>query len=261
MLSAKAQKSLETVVSRFQSGDISPVVEILMIRKDPADDKPFDHWSLGNKIIAYMQTGATDCRGFKQWQKVGRAVSKGSSAAFILGPCTRKRKDAKTGEDVVFVSGFTSIPVFPMDCTTGDTLPSYDYEPRTLPPLMDAAERLGVSVEYMPSFGGERGSFDPTTKAVRLHTENTKTWFHELAHAAHGEIETLKNGQNAEQETVAEFTASILMELYGYENQSGNSWEYIAHYNSDPLTAIVKALSTVEKALDIILRDGDGNEE
>jgi hypothetical protein len=78
--------------------------------------------------------------------------------------------------------------------------------------------------------------------------------FHELAHAAHARIEGgLKGGQHAGQETVAEFTATVLMHLYGLGDRTGNCWKYVQGYAANPLQAIFKALHTVEKVLALLL--------
>ena len=55
--------------------------------------------------------------------------------------------------------------------------------------------------------------------------------------------------RDADQETVAEFAAAVLMALYGLADRSGNAWEYIGRYSSDPLTAITHALAAVERVL------------
>lgn len=66
----------------------------------------------------------------------------------------------------------------------------------------------------------------------------------------------LKGGQCTGQETIAEFTAAVLMRLYGLGDRSGNCWRYIAGYAKDPLRAIVRALTTVEKVLALLLGNG-----
>ena len=53
----------------------------------------------------------------------------------------------------------------------------------------------------------------------------------------------------------AEFTAAVLMHLYGLGDRTGNCWRYIQNYAPDPLQAIVKALGTVEKVLALLLQE------
>ena len=44
-----------------------------------------------------------------------------------------------------------------------------------------------------------------------------------------------------------------MMHLYGLGDRTGNCWQYIQVYAPDPLQAIVKALSTAEKVLALLL--------
>src|SRR5690606_15517582 len=128
--------------------------------------------------------------------------------------------DEETGEEVrrSILVGFRSIPVFAVEDTEGEPLPEVDYRPKDLPPLMEVAERLGVTVDYAPKpEGGAWGWFDPTTQRIVLYTHDVKTFFHELAHAAHAKIEPLVPGQDPRQEIIAETVALVLCRLYGYE--------------------------------------------
>jgi hypothetical protein len=204
--------------------------------------------------MAFMQTDCTDCRGYKQWQEVGRQVKKGSKAAYILGPRLVKIEDEETGEEKQIVTGFFSIPVFPYDDTEGESLIEEDQTPREMPPLYDVAQAWGINIDYCPLPQGVRGSFNPGKNSIKLGTANVKTFFHELAHAAHGKIEALNHGQDSKQETIAEFTACVLMKLYTGEDYSGNSWQYIESYNpNDPIKAIYSVLSTVEQVINLII--------
>lgn len=258
-LSDKAQESLGKVISAFESGDLSPVTDLIKIRRATNDKFPAGSWSLANQIIAFIQAGGElDCRGFRQWEEVSRKVRKGARAVYILAPKVIKIDDEQTGEEKRIVSGFATIPVFPVHQTEGESLPTFDYAPTELPPLYDVAKRFGLTVEYGP-MSGAHGWYSPSEHHIELGVHHPAVFFHELAHAAHDRIETLKGGQDAEQETVAEFTAAVLAELYG-TSYTGDAWHYIKHYSSDPLTAIYKALSTVEKVLSLILDESCQNE-
>lgn len=67
----------------------------------------------------------------------------------------------------------------------------------------------------------------------------------------------LKGGQCADQEIVAEMTAAVLSEIYGYRSYLGNSWQYIKSYsNNNPDKAIrniLQLLADVEKCVETIL--------
>jgi hypothetical protein len=254
-LSDKAKQSLNRVIRRFETGDLSPIVEVLRIQQDARDRFPAGEWSLANQILAFIQTGGIlDCRGFRQWEQVNRHVIKGAQAVYILAPLTyTATNDAPEGhpEPVTRIKGFRTIPVFPVTMTDGYPLPAFDYTPAELPPLYEVAQRLGVAVEYGPIGRGD-GWYNNKHKQIRLGTHAAPIFFHELAHAAHAKLENFKGGQHADQETVAEFSAAVLSELYGIPF-TGNAWHYIKAYNpADPLTAIHKALSTVAKVIALI---------
>jgi hypothetical protein len=260
-LSTKAQEALDKVVEQFKSGDLSPVIEVARIQGQ-GDTIPADRWSLCNRILAYIQTGSLDCRGYKQWQQAGRHVKKGECAAYILAPCMVPIEDDQTGEKVPVLKGFRPVAVFGYDQTDGEALPQVDYTPAELPPLADVSQRLGIQVTYVPLPSDRLGDCDVDGSHIHLGTHDAKTFFHELAHAAHARIDgQLRGGQDPKQETVAEFTATVLMHLYGLGNRTGNCWQYVQGYASDPLQAIVKALGTVEKVLGLLLGTTPGSEE
>jgi len=253
-LSPKAQTALQKVVDQFKSGDLSPIVKIARLRR--RDDIPSAKWTFSNQVLAYIQTGTLDCRGYRQWQKAGRHVTKGSRAAYILAPLLVKKED-ENGETRQVLVGFRPVAVFAATCTDGDPIPEIDYTPQELPPLHDAATRLGVTVTWQPLPPDRLGDCTVDGSEIRIGTHDTKTFFHELAHAAHARVNggSLAGGQQAGQETIAEFTAAVLMELYGLGDRSGNTWKYIRSYAKDPLTAIIKAVSTVEQVLALLLQE------
>lgn len=251
-LSAKAQASINKVIDRFKSGDLSPVTEIARLQL-PAD-APASNWSFSNRVMAYCQTGSLDCRGYKQWQRSGRQVQKGQGASFILGPCTIKKTIERDGEEVEqsILVGFKAIPVFAYHQTDGEDA-EFDYAPKELPALADVAHRLGVDIRYHPVPGDRLGDCTTDGQQINLGTHKASVFFHELGHAVHARINgKLESGQDSHQETVAEFTACVLAELYGYDDTSGNAWKYISKYNDDPLKAIMKALGEVEKIIEVL---------
>jgi hypothetical protein len=252
-LSDKAKEALDRVVEQLKKGDLSPIIKIARIQRQ-GDPIPSERWSLCNRILAYIQTGSLDCRGYRQWQQAGRHVRKGERAAYILAPCLAPVEDEKTGEVVPVLKGFRPIAVFADSQTDGEALPVVDYSPRELPPLADVADRLGIDIAYRPLPPGRLGRCEATGSRIELGTHDPHVYFHELGHAAHARVEgRLRGGQDPRQETVAEFTGLVLMHLYGLGDRTGNSWRYIQSYAADPLLAIVKALSTVEKVLALLL--------
>ena len=252
-LSDKAQKSLECVIERFKNGDLSAITQVTRISL--AEDAPARNWSLSNKVISFIQSGELDCRGFKHWEKLGRKIKKGSQAIYILRPVTiktLKEENGKQKEEYSCIS-FSSVPVFSASSTEGNT-PLPAYQPKNLPQLMELAKKFKISVEYVPILPDRLGDCTSDGKNIRLGSNSPAVFFHELAHAIHAHIEgKLQGNQNVEQETVAEFSAAVLMDLYVYQDHSGNAWHYISHYAKDPLIAISKAMRTIEKVLEVLL--------
>ena len=254
-LSDKAQAALDQVVEQFQSGDLSPIVEIARIQRQ-GEPIPSEAWTLSNRVLALIQTGSMDCRGYRQWQKVNRHVRNGERAAYILAPLLVQVEDRDTGEKRQILRGFRSVAVFADHQTEGEDLPDVDYAPAEMLPLEDVAHKLGVDVRYMPLPEDRLGACSVDGERIKLGSHDPVVFFHELAHAAHAKLEgKLQGGQDAGQETVAEFTAAVLMHLYGLGDRTGNCWKYIQYYASDPLQAIVKALGTVEKVLTLLLQE------
>lgn len=252
-LSDKARISLDRVISKFKNGDLSSISKVARIKL--TSGAPANNWSLSNKVLAFVQAEELDCRGFRQWQQVGRTIKKGSKAVYIVRPHTIKKKSEDENKDEVICVGFSHIPVFPASCTEGkDTLPG--YKPVELPPLADVAKRFGIQVDYIPIAPDRLGDCNQEGSKIRLGTHEPKIFFHELTHAIHARIDGgLKGGQHTDQETIAELTTAVLMDFYGLGDHSGNAWKYISHYAKDPLVAITKAMGTVEQVLEVLLSD------
>jgi hypothetical protein len=256
-----ADAALASILELFESETLpARIAETLIARAE--GESPAANWSLGNQILMLLG-GTADARGFSQWKEVGRHVSKGAKAIYILAPLTRKRTetDKTTGEEStrVFVSGFKAIPVFRVEDTEGFSVTPVDYHPLQTPPLIEVAEALGVSVRYAPSAGRFRGYYCPGTDSIMLVTHDAVTFFHELAHAAHKRVleargASLKNGQDKGQEIVAETVAAVLCRLYDLDGYLAHSAEYIRSYGGDnPAKAAMRVLGDVSKVLTLIL--------
>lgn len=258
-LSEKAKEAMEKVVTRFQAGDLSPLVE--MSRINLPENAPAASWSFGNRVLAYAQTGSLDCRGYRQWQAAGRQVAKGEHSAWILGPMliTKTREQDGESEKYQALIGFKGISVFAYHQTEGEP-GAFDYTPKELPPLVDVAEALDITIRYEP-LSGANGSIDSNGTKMTIGAGEWRTFFHELGHAVHARLNgQLKGGQHADQETVAELTAAVLGAMYG-KDYTGNSWQYISAYNDDPVKALMAALDDVGKIVELIESLGGSHEE
>lgn len=270
----RAKEALHSVIAMFETGDLPAAVARTMIRPKPGHKKPSDSWSLGNKILMFLN-GTDDARGFKQWQNVGRSVNKGAKAFYILAPAkrkvTRKVTDEETGEEKeeerAIITGFREVPVFRCEDTEGDPIPKPEYDPLTPPPLQEIARKFGVQeIRYEPGDGNCYGFFSwGNGKRIVLHTYDVKTWFHELGHAIHATFREMKGGQIPEQEIVAEVFAAAMCEFYGIRGYHFHAWQYVQAFSGEEpqaaLKSVFRVLSDVEKCLDMAFVEDDGEKD
>lgn len=260
-LSEKAQTALDKVIRQFEEGDLSDMVQALAIL--PAPGAPCYSWTFSNRALLAAQKYTVDGRGFNQWREVGRKVKKGATAGYIFAPYMRGTDTVgQDGNKVYELKGWHTVAVFgahetePIDPEAPDTL---TYAPVQMPPLYEVAEKLGVSVEYAPHGGRANGWYEPGKEAIVLQVTSHRTFWHELAHAAHRHadiVDFLPQDERKEtvayHEAVAELTAAVLGEMYG-EPCVGTSYRYLTKYYADPLFGIMQALRVVGRVLDLIV--------
>jgi hypothetical protein len=253
----RIKQVLDGILERFKSGDIPEAVACAMF--PTADDIPSANWSLLNRILMFV-AGTADARGYKQWGKANRYVKKGSKGFHILVPCMKKVEDEKTGEEMEALVGFVCRPVFRYEDTDGEPLA---YEQIQLPelPLLERAREWGLRVRAIPGNYRCYGYYSSGRKEIALATPEEKTFYHELAHAAHDKIlKGLKKGQDPLQEIVAELSAQALCHLVGRkaDDSLGNSFRYIESYaekaHLTPHGACLKVMTQTEKVLKLILK-------
>ena len=123
------------------------------------------------------------------------------------------------------------------------------------PNLIEIAERLNIKVRYGKSDHGEFGTYNPEKDEITLCTEEESTFFHELAHAVQKRVDGfLKNGQDVDQEFIAQLSASVISSIYG-KNIDANTQQYLASYagSYDKIgERIYRVISKVQKILDYI---------
>lgn len=260
----KAQAQIEKLVEQFQSGDIFETVQKSVII---SDDIPSAKWTILNRIMAMSQCGDSDCRGFRQWESVGRYVKKGEHCAYILRPIyVPKKKDQKNEDEeeeensTMKLIGFSSVPVFGVSQTEGKPLEYGITDSKELPALMEVAQRLGIPVDYDIFFINQTmGTYFPESDKIKLCTTEESTFLHELSHAVHQRVcGKLKNGQHPSQEIIAEFSGCILARMYGKKTvNENNSYFYIKRYadkiGKDVPEAILTFLTDIVKVIDFII--------
>lgn len=117
--SKRAETSMKKVLEQFRNGDLSPITKVARLQL--SEEAPASKWSLANRVLAYVQSGEIDCRGFRQWEQVGRYIKKGESAVYILRPVMvrRRKEDSEELEDNYTCLGFSTVPVFAASSTEG----------------------------------------------------------------------------------------------------------------------------------------------
>lgn len=256
---AAADGILAEVLAMFESGELPEMVAQTVIAR--AAGAPIGRWSVLNQLLA-IRAGTTDARGFKQWLEVGRHVRKGSRAFRILGPVLRKVEN-EDGELEQRCMGFTPIPVFRVQDTDGDEL-EQNLRPPELPPLFDVAERLGVTVGYMPAHeaAGFRGYYMPGTREIALVTHDVRTFFHELAHAGHDYVlgGKIDEADPAAAEIIAETVAATLCRLYGFDGFLYHGAAYVERFagGENAGRAAAKVIADVQKVLYLLLDPVEG---
>lgn len=254
----KIKKQLDEVVTKV----INPegIAEVIS-RKLFMTNSPCQKWSFRNLAIVQMHN-SFDCRGYKQWQEVGRQVKKGCHAVKILSPKMKTIVVEENGKEVKkkICYGFRPINVFRYEDTEGEALEEYaevmeaESKKHSLP-LYDLAVKMGVSVEYAPSTGSYYG-YNQGKKIV-LCTDEEQVFYHELAHAIEREIGTLTlaRGQQVDNEVVAEFCACFFASMYGKQADIKGTHEYIKGYaGKDHVSkSIFKYMDRVEKVINYVL--------
>ena len=162
-------------------------------------------YSLRNQWIVSFEAARrgitpTYVAGFRAWLALGRVVSQGQKAIYILAPMGVKERDAtgeETGRKRVF---YRSVPVFDVSMT--EPLPGTEPVPLTpprepitgeshahlLPPLESLARELGYTVHERALNGAADGWCDSTNREIVVNSQlpanaRVRVLVHECAHA------------------------------------------------------------------------------
>ena len=258
-MSGKIKDVVNAILQKFRTGRIPRAIAYACF---PGMDNPSANWSLLNRTIMFL-SGTADARGFRQWQKVGRSVKKGSQALYILVPVYKKAVDDEVKDEAKVLAYFKTAPVFRVEDTHGKPIDQKPIELAELP-LTARARKWKISVKAVLGNYRFYGAYSTHRKEIALATPQECVFFHELSHAAHERVAgRLKGGQEPLQEIVVELSAQALCWLVGKQpgKTMGNSYRYIDHYAKKlkltPHSACLKVFSQTEKVLQLILK-GDG---
>lgn len=256
----KARDVAEKVLQAFQEPSELPaaLAPVFIHRKDAI---PCNAWSWGNRLIVSLN-GYSDARGYRQWRQVNRYVREGEQAIHILVPICKTIEKSDDEEEEVMTLGFKAMPVFGLEQTDGDPLPTGDPAAdawlATLP-LREVAAEWGLAIDtYNGRGNGALGRFCPGR--ISLGVQNEATWCHELVHAAdHRNGSLTEYGQHWRSETVAELGGAVLLKILGHDAEAdlGGCWEYVCAYSQSagihPLTACQRVLKRTCEAICLIL--------
>ena len=259
---------VEKILSDFKNLKPEELKDLVIHQYVEKLGAPCENWSLLNRLIVQVNN-TSDARTWKAWTLINRKVKSGEKAFYVIAPVLKqitelkpesKNKKILKPEDYntfSIIIGFRLQPEFKLEQTEGEPV-KYPNEPNELPPLSEVAERLGVSISWSKFAGFKYGSYSKNRKHIELNVYDWNTYFHELSHAIHDHIVKgkLKGGQDVNQETVAEFCAVVLADLYGIDTRK-SSIEYISHYaDKDQEKAILnieKNMALIEKILNYAL--------
>ena len=172
-------------------------------------------------LIASQAHNATQVAGFNAWKKLGRNVRKGEKAIFILAPMVYKVADETSDTEIHVLRGFKFVPVFDVQQTEGNDLPSIcnrlagDDPTNCYEQLISVANSLGFNVEDHTFTGSTNGDCSFELHRIRVEVTNTpaqrvKTLAHELAHAMLHADETNRSLAELEAESVAYIVCQVL---------------------------------------------------
>lgn len=166
----------------------------------------FYDYSMGNKILLFMQGVSEPVATYKRWQDMGRQVLKGSKAKSILRPIAYKETNA-LGQEESKVRGFKMVKcLFTVSETEGDPLP--EYEPKEW--SVDRA--LGALAIQRVAFNELNGNIQGMSRAREVAINPVagyplKTMVHEIAHVALGHTTSEGLDEYSKHRGVMEFQA------------------------------------------------------
>lgn len=209
------------------------------------------------RLIVSQYPQATMANSYDRWQKLGRQVNAGEKGLKVFVPRLKKQLDPATGQEVETLVGWGLGNVFALEQTSGDPLPQppaakiiesstnrgsqlFTYTKKMLARhdvIVQKKETMGVNG------GGPLGYYQPLTREVYVDfrlpgDQQAKTLIHEAAHVLdkHGSAER-SNLTRADEETIAEGTAFVVMNHYGIETGE-YTFPYLAGWAKEPKTLL-----------------------
>jgi hypothetical protein len=285
----KFKPQIEQIFNKFLSGEIVENISRGYLR---SLNIPSDNWSTLNKLLM-IAAGTNDGRNMDDWNAIGRKVKKGSTSFRIRAPVKALKKEwndetkryevvtqyneqTQKNEPIEILIGFRPAPEYRYEDT--EALPDnpekeikYVEEPKNLPTFEQIAKRFNIKVKYSKTVRGEYASYNPLSHEIDMKSDDLGTYFHELVHHVHNIIlkekgDSLRGGQQVDQEIIAEFSSLLLVTILGlkvkneYEQNMAFTLNYIKGYigtydNEKVVKAVSELIVTIGEILNRILAE------
>ena len=235
--------------------------------------KGYHIYSFGNYLLILSQRpNATICRGFVQWQKLGRYVNTGEKHIDILAPkLITKKETNETGytEEHKILVGFLGVQVYDISQTTGKELNfghseritgKCEFYWREITKLFPEFNET-ITYEYDPqmSLGSTNARYINVVPQANKIAE-TAHYFHELAHCLmHWVKDDNGNWKQTDlprdiKEIQAESVSYLVCSVFGIDT-SQFTYEYLGNWQGDREklgTSGTKILSCAEKIIRVV---------
>ncbi|MFS0783364.1 ArdC family protein [Bacillus sp. 1P06AnD] len=245
------------------------------------------NYSLNNTILIMTQNPeSTMVMGYKDWQKLGRHVTKGQKSIKILAPSIKKMemekidpiskspvqgKDGKViTEEKKVITGYLTVSVFDINQTEGKEIPSVrDFTNRNMAEdeymsklyhdyKAFLTESKGMVIDEATT-DGSGGYYVPSTNEIVISTnvnqndtQKFRVLVHEYAHAQlHNKQSEMHNLPRGHKEAQAESVAFVVNKYFGLDT-SDISTGYIATWAAD-IKLAKQALGEIQKNANFII--------
>ena len=218
----------------------------------------FHDYSWLNRVILYCH-GATNVKGFRQWNAINRSVKRGEKAIWIIAPKLKKVKkevEVQGKKEVTEKStlyGFMAVPVFDLAQTEGDPLPEKNLTTQVenikIESLIKIAEELNFNVSFQ-EMSYSKGGYIDTENNIVLNSilserENIGTLIHEISHGLlkhNGNVDLSREFKEQEAETMS----------YLINSRIGISRESRFYLKTWGVSETIKtSMSKIEKAMEV----------
>lgn len=258
----KARDVAREILEAFRTKDVPRALAQVYVAS-AVDEIPSSKWSPSNRFVVAIH-GHAYAATYNQWQKLGRQVQRGEDGFDIIAPITRTARKDDPDRDIEegdrIVVGFRTRRVFGYGQTKGDPLQEIENRQQFIEelPLFEVARHWGLEVTPFSGRGASvLGLY--TGSEIRLGVENLFVWAHELVHAADHRNGTLDDRPTLEDEVVADFGGSVLLEVIGrpLESDRGGAYEHLCRHakkhDVEPIRVVAQLFDRVFGCLDLIL--------